>query len=101
MRHPDLPTNRQRIEAAEATGILERYTLGRDQGAPDEQALAELVGATRDPSVLGHVLGSYLVRAEASPAYARAVELLRAAGADEGQAALKAQWLRGRGGLLP
>lgn len=104
MHHPDLSTTRQQIQAAEVTGAVERYTLGRDQGATDEQALAELHGTTRDPLVLGHVLGAYLVRAEASPAYGRAVELLRVAGADEDAAALKAAWLRqrraDRGGLL-
>jgi hypothetical protein len=59
-----------------------------------EARVARLHEITTDPAVLGHVLGSFLAYADRSDAYLPAVEVLRAAGADEDQAGLKAAWLR-------
>lgn len=59
-----------------------------------EVAVARLHAITADAVVLGHELGSQLVHAERSRAYEPAVEMLRAAGADEETAEVKAEWLR-------
>lgn len=93
----DLLTGQQRMEVAKATGAAGRYGIGRDRDRPRERALAELREITTDPVVLGHVLAGYLHRVETeSPGYAGVVELLRAAGADEGTAAAHLEVLRAR-----
>lgn len=96
MRHPSLSSAQQRLQAAKVTGATERYSIGADLEVPAEAAAAGLQAITRDPVVLGHVLGAYLVKAETMAAYGRGVEILRAAGAGEAAAAAKASWLRSR-----
>lgn len=106
VRPPDLPSSGDRLAAARVTGSVERLGIGKDKDVAEDQAVAELRAITTDPHVLGHVLGGYVVRQERSEsgAWARAVRLLRAAGADEDTAATVAVWQRERrerqGGLL-
>lgn len=95
MRHPDLPSTRQRLQAAEVSGEVQRLSFGDLRGLPLEQAVARLHAITEDPQVLGHVLGSFLPQAERSQAYQPPVDMLRAAGADERTAQVKAEWVRG------
>ncbi|WP_157408556.1 hypothetical protein [Actinoplanes sp. N902-109] len=106
MSYPDLPTDHDRLAAARLTGTVERL-IGRDRDVAPTEAIEELREATTDPVVLGHVLGSYLVTVapDLEPMRARAVALLRAAGADEATAATMAEWQSERyarqGNLLP
>jgi hypothetical protein len=105
MRRPQLPSRRQRLDAAEVSGAVQNLVFGPGRDTPLEEAVAQLHAITRDPAVLGQVLGPYLVHAERSAVYAPAVQMLRAAGADEDAAAAVAAWLRERqqqhGGQLP
>lgn len=94
MRHPALPDRRQRLKAAEVYGEVERLAFGPGGPPPVEWCVARLHEITTDPIVLGHILGSYLAYADRSDRYQPAVDMLRAAGAGEGQAELKAAWLR-------
>ncbi len=94
MRHPALPDARRRVQAAEVTGEMQRLCFGNDRVDRLEWAVARIHEITTDPLVLGHVLGTFLAYADRSDVYLPAVEMLRAAGADEGQAELKAAWLR-------
>lgn len=93
MRHPALPDARMRLLAAEVTGEVQRLCFGPDRPGQAE-AVARLRDITTDPVVLGHVLGSYLAYADWSTAYLPAVDMLRAAGADEGTAGARAAWVR-------
>lgn len=107
MRHPDLPSRYQRLEAASMAGAVQNLLARADQGVADDDAVEELLAVSRDPAVLGHVLGNHLARTDAPDGYDHgpAVRWLRAAGADEDQAEIKAAWLRDqrslRGGQLP
>lgn len=108
-RRPDLSTA-QRLAIAKLSGTVERFVLRDRQDADVRRDEADEVGrvvdelheVSRDPGVLGEVLGAYLARAEYLLALQPAVELLRAAGADEDVAAARAAWLRERypNGLL-
>ena len=73
---------------------MQRLCFGKDRVDRLEWAVARLHEITEDPIVLGHVLGSFVAYAERFAMYLPAVDLLRAAGADEDQAALKAAWVR-------
>lgn len=85
------------MQIANLTGIADRYAIGRDQDRPRDEAIAALHEITRDPAILGRVMGSFLHRADAESAgWAAAAELLRAAGADEDVAAARLQALRER-----
>jgi hypothetical protein len=96
MRHPTLTDRRQRLKVAEVTGEVERLRTGPDRPDRVEWAAAALRQVTTDAVVLGHVMGSYVAYAEHDLMYQPAVDMLRAAGADEEQARLKAAWLRER-----
>jgi hypothetical protein len=94
MRHPALPDSRQRLKAAQVYGEVERLTFGPGGPPPVDWCVARLHEITTDPVVLGHILGSYLAYADRSDRYQPAIDMLRAAGADEAQAERKAAWLR-------
>ena len=99
MRKPDLSED-QRAVAARITAMLDTPGAG-DPAAEPAQALPALHTITRDRVVLGDVLGDFLHRVMVGTqaetvAYWPALELLRAAGADEERAAAKAAWLRHR-----
>lgn len=98
----DSLTARQRMQVAELAGTAGRYALGGDRDRPRDEAVAALHEITADPVVLGHVLGGFLYRVETESAgHAAAVELLRAAGADEATAAAHLAALRERLGPAP
>jgi hypothetical protein len=61
-----------------------------------DDAVAEVHAVSRDPLVLGQVLGAYAVRAETQHRFAVVVELLREAGANEVRAEQAAAWQRWR-----
>jgi hypothetical protein len=90
VRTPALPSAK-RITAAKLAGAISR--LGTS-ATPLEERLAEVLAVTQDPEILGHELGCRLGQQYPSTADARAVEVLRAAGADEDYAARVAEWLR-------
>jgi hypothetical protein len=90
VRTPDLP-NGKRITAAKLAGMISRLKTGQ---APLEVQLAEVWALTRDPEILGHEMGCRLGMENPTPADAAAVELLRAAGADEEVARHMAEWQR-------
>ena len=92
MRHPDLPSTSQRMQAAKLAGEVQRLIF--TEGIDDDTALARIREITTDAYVLGHELGSCLVHEERSSRYTPTVRWLRAAGADRKQAELKADWLR-------
>jgi hypothetical protein len=102
MRKPELDQN-QRVDAARITAMIDRF--GADALTSDQlRALAALREISRDRVVLGDVLGDYLHRVVVGTqadtiSYWPALELLRAAGADEERAAAKASWLRRQQGL--
>jgi hypothetical protein len=96
MGRPSLSSARQRLTAAKLSGLVERLVSGALRGTPTDEAVTRLHDISTEPVVLGHVLGPYLVRAEQMETYAAAVELLRAAGADELVASEVAEWLRAR-----
>lgn len=96
VKHPDLPAGRPRLLVAEVSGEVQRLVFGDLRGLPLEQAIGRLREITEDRVVLGHVLGGYLAQAERSEAFLSAVEMLRAAGADEQTAEVKAEWVRER-----
>lgn len=90
------------MQVAEIAGTASRYALGGDRDRPRDEAVAALHEITRDPVVLGHVLGGFFYRVETKSAgHAAAVELLRAAGADEATAAVHVEALRERLGTTP
>jgi hypothetical protein len=92
MRHPDLPSTAQRLQAAEVSGEVQHLLFA--ENIDDDAAVARLREITTDAVVLGHALGMCLVHGERADVYAPVVRWLRAAGAHEGQAQLKAEWLR-------
>lgn len=92
MRRPEVPDH-LRIARAELAGAVSRLALS---GLPLEEQLAEVRGITRDPHVLGDVLGCQLGAEHPTASTAAAIELLRAAGADEDMAAAVAEWQRWR-----
>jgi hypothetical protein len=98
MHKPELDEN-QRVDAARITAMIDQ--LGADEGpvADHLRALPALREISRDRVLLGDVLGDYLHRVVVGTqaetiSYWPALELLRAAGADEQRAAAKAAWLR-------
>ncbi|WP_199509332.1 hypothetical protein [Nucisporomicrobium flavum] len=99
MQKPDL-SEEQRAAAARVAAMVDRVSAGGPASDP-ASALPALRAISRDPVVLGDALGDYLHRVVAGPQsdtirYWPALELLRAAGADEERAAAKAAWLRSR-----
>jgi hypothetical protein len=99
VQQPDLSSD-QRSVAARVAAVVDSVAAGGPASDPAE-ALPELRAVSRDPVVLGDVLGDYLHRVVAGAqadtiTYWPALELLRAAGADEEWAAAKAAWLRSR-----
>jgi hypothetical protein len=90
MRHPDLPSGK-RLTAARVAGAVSRLSAG---GAPVDQAVAELYAISRDPEILGHELGRRLGEEYDTAANRRAIEMLRAADADEDVAGPVAEWQR-------
>lgn len=99
MRKPELNES-QRAEAARVTAMIDRFAGERLAGGHLEALLA-LREVSDDRVVLGDVLGDVLHRvvvgsqAETISSWP-ALDLLRAAGADEERAAVKAAWLRGQ-----
>ena len=97
MPKPELD-GRQRAEAARVTAQIDRLAVEGLAGGYLE-ALPNLRKTCSDRVVLGDVLGDVLYRvvvgaqAETISAWP-ALDLLRAAGADEERAAAKAAWLR-------
>ncbi|UQU61383.1 hypothetical protein COUCH_20175 [Couchioplanes caeruleus] len=99
MEKPEL-SEAQRAIAGRVAAVVDRVRADGPAADPAD-ALPALRAISRDPVVLGDVLGDYLHRVVAGAqaetvAYWPALELLRAAGADEERAAAKAAWLRGR-----
>ena len=96
MRKPDLD-DEQRAVAARVTAMLDAENSG--PAADPVEAVPAVHAISRDRIVLGDVLGDYLHRVVVGTqaetvAYWPALEVLRAAGADEERAAAKAAWLR-------
>jgi hypothetical protein len=88
-------SRKQRLEVAQVSGTVERMMA--TAGPIREHAAVAIVHAvSRDPLVLGQVLGAYAVRVETEPRFAAVVELLREAGADEIRAEQVAAWQRWR-----
>jgi hypothetical protein len=98
VRRPDL-TSKQRMASAQISGLADRLTVGVDRDTPRDEAVAEVHAISADPVVLGVVLGGFLHRVDTESAeWQPAVELLRAAGADEDTAAAVRVWLSARHG---
>ena len=95
MPAPLLP-KAKRITAASAGGTVARLAQGRDKGLRFDEKLEQLLAETRDPEILGHILGPYLAEEDPHEGTRAAIELLRAAGADETVAARNAAWQRER-----
>jgi hypothetical protein len=98
MQRPELDDD-QRSQAARIAVMINEFGAGSGPDALPAQALPELRAISRDPVVLGDVLGDYLHRVVVGTQaetmrYWPTLELLRAAGADEQRAAAKALWLR-------
>lgn len=88
-------TTSQHMQVAKVAGSVQRLSFGKDQHLTREKKLAELHAITRDPVVLGHELGNCLANVdELHPYWQGCVDLLRAAGANEDEAARKLAWLR-------
>jgi hypothetical protein len=85
-------TSAERLRIAELSGMVENLVVGADKWVYAEPAVAQLHAITTDRVLLGDVLGVYLARLEESAYYDGAVELLRAAGADEQVAAEMLEW---------
>lgn len=81
------------IIAAKLAGTISRLSTS---DVPFEEQLAEVLATTRDPRILGRQLGNRLAEEYPSGATAVAIEVLRAAGADEVEAERMAQWQRER-----
>ncbi len=99
MQRPELDDD-QRSQAARIAILIDQYGGAGDGPVafPDE-ALPALRAISRDPVLLGDVLGDHLHRVVVGTQaetirYWPTLELLRAAGADEQRAAVKALWLR-------
>jgi hypothetical protein len=96
VRLPEL-SRKQRLEVAQVSGTVERMLVTAGPIHVDD-AVAEVRAVSRDPLVLGQVLGAYVVRTETEPRFAVVAELLREAGADEERAEQVAAWQRWRHG---
>lgn len=81
---------------AHVSGAIERLGFGDYKDLPQADKIASLHTISRDPIVLGSVLGDCLVNVEDASLYQACIDLLRAAGADENTAQEKAQWRRER-----
>jgi hypothetical protein len=81
------------IIAAKLAGTISRLS---PSDVPFEEQLAEVLATTRDPRILGRQLGNQLAAEYPNKATAAAIELLRAAGADEAEAERMAEWQRER-----
>jgi hypothetical protein len=97
MQRPELG-GEQRSAAARVAAMIDQYVAA---GGDDQRARPALREISDDPIVLGDVLGEYLHRVVAGTQadavrYWPALDLLRAAGADEQRAAATAAWLRHR-----
>lgn len=93
MQEPRL-SGAQRMAAARLIGAVPRLAAA---GVGIADAVAELHAITSDPVALGYALGVFLHRVENEPTSNRpAVDLLRAAGADEDIALMKLAWVRWR-----
>nr|WP_296069297.1 hypothetical protein [uncultured Actinoplanes sp.] len=93
MEKPELDEG-QRSDAARIVAVIDELGAG-----DPADALPKLRTITSDRVLLGDVLGDYLHRVVVGSqadalTYWPAIELLRAAGADEDRAAAKAAWLR-------
>ena len=97
VRYPDLPHGK-RLPAAKVAGSVKRLAWGADKDLPVEAKLADLWEITRDPQILGHAMGPYLAEEPPTAGGRAAVDLLRAAGADEAQGERNAEWQRWRQG---
>lgn len=98
MQMPELDSD-QCAAAARITAIIDQLGANVGPAADYLPALPALREISRDRVVLGDVLGDYLHRVlvgtqAATISYWPALDLLRAAGADEQRAAAKAVWLR-------
>lgn len=91
-----LLTSVQRMAVARVSGAIERLGYGEHKDLPLADKIAGLHAITRDPVVLGHVLGACLVNVEGASLYQGCIDLLRAAGADEGTAQEQVAWRRER-----
>jgi len=89
---------RDQMALSQLSGAAQRLTIGVDKETPRQWAVAALHAISSDPAVLGAALGDVLYRIETeSPGYEVTAELLRAAGADEAEAAARLEWQRSRG----
>jgi hypothetical protein len=88
-------SKKQRLEVAEVSGTVERMSATAGPIHVDD-AVAVVHAGSRDPLVLGQVLGAYVARAETEHRFAVVVELLREAGANEIRAQQVATWQRWR-----
>ena len=84
----------QRMAAARVIGVAAQLSASAVEGG---NAVAELQAITTDPVPLGYALGVFLHHVETeSTSHQAAVDMLRAAGADEEVAAAKLAWVRWR-----
>jgi hypothetical protein len=85
----------QRMAAARVIGAAAQLSASDVEGG---NAVAELQAITTDPVPLGYALGVFLhhVETESTSSNQAAVDMLRAAGADEEIAAAKLAWVRWR-----
>jgi hypothetical protein len=95
MRYPDLPAEK-RLAAAWLSGEIIRVTSGNLSHLGSDEKLARVWAVTRDPAILGHELGPHLADEHPTAGTRAAIELLRAAGANEAVAEENAQWQRER-----
>jgi len=95
VRYPALPKGK-RLTAAKLAGHLQRVAWGNLRDLPFPRKVEDLWAITRDPEILGHELGPYLAEEPPTAGGAAAIELLRAAGADEAVGERNAAWQRER-----
>jgi hypothetical protein len=81
------------ITKARVAGTVSRLTSG---DLPFDQQVEALDAVTRDPEILAEELGDRLAEEYPTRATAAAIELLRAAGADEAVAERRVEWHRAR-----
>lgn len=88
----------KRLTAAHLSGTIGRLSRGIDRGLSREQKLAAIRAITTDPEILGYEMGPILAAEPPTwpEADAEALDLLRAAGADEAAAEANAEWQRDR-----
>lgn len=82
----------QRVAVARLSGCAMRHASGRGEGEP----IAELHEISTDPVLLGLAAAGYVHRQPGDEYGAAALELLRAAGADEQVLADEAERIRAR-----